>query len=52
MAQTWSKREIEQADLVVVVDKEGNYSWSANRSNTEVIGFLAGLIQDIAAESK
>lgn len=47
MAKTWTKTEIEDADFVLVAQSDGTYGWSSNRSNDEVVAYLAGVISDI-----
>lgn len=47
MAQNWTKGEIESADLVLTVDKDGRAKWSANRSSAEVAKVLRDLADEI-----
>lgn len=42
---------LDRADLVVVVDRDGLFEWSAHRSSAEVANVLHTIADAIAAEA-
>lgn len=47
MATTFTRDELESAELLVVVDAAGNYRWSSNRTSDDVADYLERLAEDL-----
>lgn len=43
----FTREEIEHADLVLVVNKDGSYKWSSHRSTMEVTNMLRNISHEI-----
>lgn len=47
MGLTVTQKQVENAHLILLVDGEGNYQWSATRSNADVAEMLRGIARKI-----
>lgn len=48
MAMTITQDKLDEADLVLIVDRDGKYEWSAgDRSVTELVNVLHDIADDI-----
>jgi hypothetical protein len=52
MAMTFTRDQLEQAELLVVVDPLGNYRWSSERSADEVADYLERLAEDLRTHTQ